>query len=419
MPEEAFGNFEEIVEKDDLLDVNAILAGAPPTTTPEDKEDKKDPEKKDPEKKETEPILDVNKALEGVEDLIEDDKTDPEDDEDDKDDEDKNKGVKDTEDSTPDHKDTDDTPSSSDAPFAVIFARDLSGRGLLSEFDEDEFNSAIEEDGEAEALRQLIQKEVNSNVEAAKSDFDQGYQDYLELVGKGVPQEQADGLTVLKDFFDTVEEDVLEENVELRREVMTRHLRATTSLTDARIKKMIDRSVDLGEDVEESKEASKEMKSLISQEIDNAKQAAAAQVEAQQAEQARQLKMLKESVSAMQEVIPGQKINKQTKDKIYNDIVKPVIDKHGQETNALWAKRAEDPVFFDSRIAYLLETGFFEKGKSWDKVKRIKTTKESSELEEHLSKKRNTSSSTGVMPQREDLKNDQLQNIIDSTGSIL
>jgi len=120
----------------------------------------------------------------------------------------------------------------------------------------------------------------------------------------------------------------------------------------------------------------------------------------------------------MQEVIPGQKINKQTKDKIYNDIIKPVMDKFGQTTNTIWAKRSEDPIDFDTKIAYLYETGFFEKGKSWDKVKRVKTTRESSELEEHLSKRRNTSSSTGITPRGEVVDKD-LQSIIDSTGSIL
>jgi len=255
MPEEAFGNFDEIVEKDDMLDVNAILSGIPPATPQKEDEDDESSKKKN---KTNEPLLDVNKALAGIEDLVDgDDKTDPEDDEDDEDD--KKDGEDKTEDSTPDHKDTDETPSSSDAPFAVIFARDLSGRGLLSDFDEDEFQTTVDEEGEAEALRQLIQKEVNTNIEAAKQDFADGYQQYLELLGKGVPQEQADGLTVLKDFFDSIEEDKLEENEELRKEVMTRHLRATTSLTDARIKRMIDRSVDLGEDIEEAKEASKDM----------------------------------------------------------------------------------------------------------------------------------------------------------------
>jgi hypothetical protein len=182
---------------------------------------------------------------------------------------------------------------------------------------------------------------------------------------------------------------------------------------------MVERSVDLGEDLEEAKEATKEMNELIDQEFKNAEKAAEQQVQEQQAEQQQQLKILKENVDAMQEVIPGQKINKQTKDKIYNDIIKPVTDKFGQETNAIWAKRSEDPMFFDSRIAYLLETGFFEKGKAWTKIKAVKTTKESSELEEHLKRKNNTGSRTGTLPVDSGLENKDLNDIIASTGSIL
>jgi hypothetical protein len=192
MAEDAFGSFEDIVEKDDMLDVNAILGGAPPPTPQEDKKEEDNEEDKNTPKEKEEPLLDVNSALQGIKDLVEDKESeDPEDKEDDTK---KTEDIveDDTEDSTPDHKETDDTPSSSDAPFAIIFARDLSGRGLLSEFDEDEFKSTVDEHGEAEALRQLIQKEVTTNVEAAKTDFDEGYQQYLGLLGKGVPQEQAD-----------------------------------------------------------------------------------------------------------------------------------------------------------------------------------------------------------------------------------
>lgn len=412
MAEDVFGSFEDIVEKDDMLDVNTILSGVPPTIPKTDDDDSKKKDKKD------EPILDVNKALEGIDELIKDKK----DLKDSKEENDEDESVEDTEDSAPDHKETkktDDTPSSSDAPFAIIFARDLSGRGLLSTFNEEEFTKLVEEKGEADALRHLIQEEVNVNIEAAKSDFEEGYQHYLELLGQGIPSEQVDGLTTLKSFFDGVTEEKLEENEDLRKEVLTRHLRATTSLSDTRIKKMVERSIDLGEDLEEAKDAVKDMSSRIKQEITSLKEEAERLQEEREAEQKRQLKILKENIDTMQEVIPGQRINKQTKDKIYADIIKPVTDKYGQQTNAIWAKRAEDPMFFDSRIAYLLETGFFEKGTPWNKIKSVKTTQESSELEEHLSKRRNTASSSGLNIRSKDLTSEEIDDIIKSTESIL
>jgi hypothetical protein len=52
-------------------------------------------------------------------------------------------------------------------------------------------------------------------------------------------------------------------------------------------------------------------------------------------------------------------------------------------------------MFFDSRIAYLLETGYFEKGKTWNKLTQAKTTTEISELEKALQNKSNTASRVG------------------------
>ena len=87
-----------------------------------------------------------------------------------------------------------------------------------------------------------------------------------------------------------------------------------------------------------------------------------------------------ENINSLDEVIPGVAINKQTKVQMFESITKAVQDKQGRTTNAIWAKRAEDPMFFDERLAYLFATGFFEKGKPWVKAGQAKTTKEISDL---------------------------------------
>jgi hypothetical protein len=107
------------------------------------------------------------------------------------------------------------------------------------------------------------------------------------------------------------------------------------------------------------------------------------------------MESLRDTVNTVDEIIPGVGINKQTKVKMYEILTKEVQDNKGRPTNALWAKRAEDPIYFDSRLAYLLETGFFDKGKTWTKASQSRTTKEISELEKVLSDKKNTSTKSG------------------------
>ena len=105
---------------------------------------------------------------------------------------------------------------------------------------------------------------------------------------------------------------------------------------------------------------------------------------------------LKENINSLSEIIPGVPINKQTKIQMFEAITKPIQDKQGRTTNALWAKRAEDAMFFDERLAYLYSTGFFDKDKPWTKASQAKVTKEISALEAALEKKKNTGTTSGT-----------------------
>lgn len=167
-------------------------------------------------------------------------------------------------------------------------------------------------------------------------------------------------------------------------------------MSDAKIEKTVQSSIDLGDDVDEAKEYLNELKDLIKNEItaeeQEAQKAQALQVE----ENRRSLEALKDSINSLNEIIPGVQINKQTKVKMYEDISKPVQDSKGRVTNAIWAKRSEDPMFFDSRLAYLLETGYFVKGATWNKASQAKVTTEISDLEKALQDKSNTVSKTGT-----------------------
>lgn len=409
-------DFSEIVDFDDSLDVNEILEGSPDdvhTDTDEggdvDNDDKDTDNKPQPDKEEP---LSVEKALESqVDDDDGDDDVDADDDTDDKDVDDVDK------DPAPDDTET----SSSDAPFTVIFARDMMEQGLLSSFDEEEFNKDIEEHGEAAALRHLLKNEIDTNIETAKSDLDEGYQQYLNLVGKGVEPDAALNLTTLQENLSSIDESTLEseDNESLRKEVLTNYFQLTTQFSDKKIEKMVQRSIDLGDDVDESKDYLKEMKTLISDQIKHQEQEAEKQTELRRQEQQRQLETLKDTINSMSEVIPGQKINKPTKDKLYGMITKPIEDKNGRTTNALWAKRSEDPLHFDAKLAYLVDTGFFEKDKPWDKLKTVKTSKEASRLEDYLSDKKNTTSRKGSPPSLNSTDPKKISEIVKSTRSIL
>lgn len=399
--EEVFNRgFDELLQPDDSLDVNEILGGTTPPTI------KEDPEKEEDPKKPEEIDLNVNEILA---------KSKPDEEEES---EESEEGAP-----APSPKpddDIDDKSASSDTPFAVIFARDLVEQGLLSSFDEEEFKKSVDEKGPAEAVRDLYRSEIDHNISQYKEGLDEGYKQYLELTGMGVPPESASDLSTLQQSLSSIEEDKLvqDDQEDLRRQILTQYYSLTSQMSDKKIETLVQRSIDLGEDIEESKDALKNLKGLVSEEIERVKQEAEVVKQKQLDENKRQLEKLKEDIYATKEIIPNQSINKQTKDKMYDAIVKPIEDKNGNVTNAIWAKRAENPFLFDSRLAYLLLTGFFE-DKPWDKVKTVKVSKEASMMEDFLSKNKNTGVTPGTGAPAGEITKEKLADIINSTQSIL
>lgn len=396
----------EMLEFDSSLDINSVLESLPAV---EDKPKKTQDTEKETDK-ESRPSLDnINEVLEKQ---TADTKKE-------KEDKDKEVEVDEKDDKAPAslEQSTDDT---SDAPFTVIFARDLVTQGLISSLDEKKLIDEIKSVGEAEALRNLIRSEIDANVDAAKSDLDLGYQEYLRMVGKGVPQETASSLVDLKNKFESIKLDELakEENTNLRKQIMVDYFKLTTSMSDSKIDKLVQTSIDLGDDIDDSKEYLNTLKGLIKDQIAEEEEDASKRVKLQEEENRRNLETLKDSINSLDEIIPGVNINKATKNQMYESITKPIQDNKGRTTNAIWAKRSEDPMFFDERLAYLLSTGFFEKGKPWTKAAQSKVTKEVSELERILKDRSNTASLTGSSVLRSPEQEKTIKDNIDSMRGV-
>jgi hypothetical protein len=103
-------------------------------------------------------------------------------------------------------------------------------------------------------------------------------------------------------------------------------------------------------------------------------------------EHQKNLETLKSKIEEMNEVIPGQKINKITKNKVEDLLTKPVKQlENGTVLNGVWAKRAEDQIDFDLKLAHFINMGLFD-GKFDSLKKRVKSTA-AQELEEQISRK--------------------------------
>ena len=406
-------DFSEITEFDSSLDINDVFSRLPDEES-EEPHQKAEEETKDKSEEVGEDLqYDINDILE----------SNAESDDDDEDSESGSEYTSDREDIDDEGPVPDNTKqkNSSEAPFTVIFAKDLMEQGLLSSFDEEVFNEQVKELGEASALRNLIKAEIDTNISLAKDDLDEGYQSYLTLLDGGYSQEDATSISSLQKRFGGIKADQLDDdsNEELRKQVLTDYFKLTSQMSDEKIRKVVQRSIDLGDDIEESKESLESIKVILKEQIKTQEEENKNQAKLREQQHLQSLDTLKDTINSINEILPGQTINKQTKDKLYDLLIKPVTMGDGRTTNAVWAKRMEDAMYFDSRLAYLLETGFFEKNKPWNKLKNVKVTKEVSQLEEALKRNKNTGSRSGRAVGGSTMQDPSLRKTLDATRSIL
>jgi hypothetical protein len=251
--------------------------------------------------------------------------------------------------------------------YALAFARYQLERGNLTNLDEEALLKVVEEQGEDEAIAWLFQNEVDLNREAIRdeirAEYDDDIQEYLKLRDKGVDGLKAKDIASVKRFYDNVDKDDLEDdkNEGLRSDIIADWYKRTTRLSDAKIKKLVENHVALGEDIEVAKDAVDEVRNILAEDIKQYEEYTKKQQKEFEEANRKQLEQLKQRVESMDEVLPGYKINKQTKDKIHEMIVKPVAqDANGNPLNAIWKKRLEDPFKFDTMIAYLEILGVFD-----------------------------------------------------------
>jgi len=292
-----------------------------------------------------------------------------------------------------------ETPSSD--PFALVYAKFLLESGSISSFDEDAFKTVIKEEGEAAALQHLISGEIES-AKATISNSLEGYQkEYSDLRTMGFSSKDSYDIVSSLEEVENISEDAItdENNEQLRKGILTAYYQETTKFSDDRIKKLVDRSFELGDDVSEAKEALDSLKVSRREYIKKLKTSQEEEAKSKKIEHQRSLETLKLKVEGLDEIIPGQRVNKQTKTKIEEMLTKPVKQlENGTVLNGIWAKRAEDQLDFDIKLAHFINMGLFD-GKFEALKKKVKSTA-AEELELQISRQGEFTGS-GHIPKRE------------------
>ena len=283
-------------------------------------------------------------------------------------DDDTEEDIIDAEINTPSSKNNDDSSGS----FALAFAKFQQDEGVIPDLNEEELNKIINESGEIEALRYLLNKQRDYIYEDAKSIYAADKEElkaYFELKDAGVDSELAKKLAHNKKQFATATDEDVEEDEDFRREILTSYFKETTSFSESRIKKQVDNIFNVGDDIDEAIDALAELKIINARQIEEAKKEEIKKEESYRESIKQAQENFKNFVLEQDEFIKGIKVNKPTKEKIIKMVLEPAAkDVNGNPLSGVWAERAKDPQRFDAYLAYHIVNGTF-----WGNLDKIKS----------------------------------------------
>lgn len=253
----------------------------------------------------------------------------------------------------------------SSLPYST-FAKALAEEGVITGFEEGEFEQLVKDMGPVEALIELNKRTIADQVDAYKNSLTAEQRDVLEAIEQGVPLDQYLQSKAKAASYASIDEEQLGENEDLQKNLIRNFLYSKGYKKEEVEEELKDIDA-LGKLETKAKTALNSLKTYEQESLKRQKEEAAAAKRAAQEETKKQLTTLKTTIDGVKEIVPGVQINSQTKGKLYDIITQPAGQTpNGQALNAIWLKRSENPMDFDIKMAYLYSIGVFD-GK-WDKI---------------------------------------------------
>lgn len=252
---------------------------------------------------------------------------------------------------------------SSKFPYST-FAKALYEEGVITEFDEKEFEA--EGADPLEALFNSVQKTIR---EQRDSDFNrltpQGKQ-FLEALEAGVPLDKFIQSKTQEYSYSSIKDETLKDNDDLCKKLIRDDL-TLKGFDPAEIEDQITDFDSLGKLEAKAKTALKKLQAASAEQIKQDR------IEAEKRNQEiieankKQLDTLKSEIEKVTEIIPGVKLNAKIKGELYDAITTPAEQMpNGQWVNEVYAERAKNPMDWDLKVAYLYKLGVFNN--KWDKI---------------------------------------------------
>lgn len=208
-------------------------------------------------------------------------------------------------------------------PF-LVFANYLKEKEFLPDITEEELKNIKSDDDLAELMNKQMDNIVLSQLQEANEKSNGAVAHFLnggteeDFVNKFNKNENLNSLL-------NYNEDEIKEDEDIQRKVLKAYYKKTTNFNDKKISKLIDNDIELGEtddiiaNYNELKEINKKEKE------DSIKRAKQKELEVQENNK-RILKQYQDNTYQYEEFIPGRKLDKKSKEKVFDNI-KPTMEK--------------------------------------------------------------------------------------------
>lgn len=254
-----------------------------------------------------------------------------------------------------------DKPSSTktSSPF-LHFASFLHEEGILSDFDEKNF------DNTEEGLFNAIKGEIDKQVGTYKQSLPETIKTLIENYEEGVPLEELIKVKSKQIEFNKIKEDELVNDESLQEKIYAESLKKK-GFSEEKIARLVKRAKLDEELLDEAKDSLAEIRNELSLEEAKIKEAELKRKEKEEEDRKNTLLKIKTDIESTDEIIPKVKLTPKMKESLYKSLTTPVkMDENGRPINAVVAKRMEDPLKFELTLHYLNQLGVFD-GK-WDKI---------------------------------------------------
>jgi len=227
--------------------------------------------------------------------------------------------------------------------------------------------------GEGAVATDIIQKPNDANEVLVGTPVEYAeYQEFVRMRDSGVDMGQYAKVSKQAKEYDKYSVENVRNDVDLQKEVVREDLRLR-GMEREEIEDMIESLEDTNKLSKKAESAVANLSKFKDAQLQRLQDEAAKSDKEREDATKKQLESYQKFAEDSKEIIPGVKLNKQKKDKLYDMIVKPSETYNGQPVNALTAKMLKDPIKFNYILASLIDAGVFD-GK-WDSLIKVGKSK--------------------------------------------